>query len=62
MNETILTVRQVAERYGVTRPTIHTLIRQGQFPTGFCVGRLRRWRASDLDSWEQEQSRKGGKE
>lgn len=53
---TFLTDRQVAERYGVSRPTIWRWRNEGRFPLPVKLGpAVTRWRLADLERWEQTQ-------
>lgn len=53
MTEPMLTLEQVAERYGVTKVTIGRWHRAGEFPRPVRIGRrLIRWHAAMLDSFD----------
>lgn len=46
---------EVAIRYGVSRPTIWRLTKNGNFPKPVKLGAgSTRWRASDLEVWENQ--------
>lgn len=50
-----LSDRQVAERYSVTRNTIWTWSREGDFPTPHKLSeRCSRWRLDEIEAWESE--------
>ncbi|WP_165071854.1 helix-turn-helix transcriptional regulator [Paludisphaera rhizosphaerae] len=45
----LLTVEQVAERLSVSTRTVFRMAASGEFPSGFRVRNLRRWRSKDVD-------------
>ncbi len=47
----LLTARQVAERLGCSWRTVYRLADVGELPEGVKVGRLRRWDATEIESW-----------
>ncbi len=47
-NERLLTVKQVAERLQCSTRTVHRLAAKGKLPKPCRVGRLIRWRESDI--------------
>lgn len=50
-----LSVKQVADRYGVSTDTIWRWKRQGNFPKAVEVGpNVTRWRLSDLEAYESQ--------
>lgn len=52
-NDSYLSIGQVANRLGISRPTIYRWIARGDFPEGylFSMG-CRRWKHSDILAWE----------
>lgn len=53
----LLSVKAVCARLGVSRSTLYQLQHRDGFPSGIKVGAQRRWRASDIDAWIEEQAR-----
>ena len=51
MSERLLDYREVGRRLGVCRTQIWRMIHDGQLPEPLRMGRLRRWRESDIDAW-----------
>lgn len=47
-NEQLLTVKQVADRLQCSARTVHRLASKGKLPQPRRVGRLVRWRESDI--------------
>jgi len=43
-----LTASEIARRLNISTKTVRRWARQGKLPPGFKLGRLRRWRQSDL--------------
>jgi len=50
MNEQLMTIKEVADYLNITESTIYTWAQTGKLPA-FRVGRLWRFRRSDLDAW-----------
>lgn len=52
LQEALLRRREVEARTGLSRSSIHELIRQGRFPASIeLTGRSRCWIASEIDAW-----------
>ena len=51
MSERLLDYREVGLRLRVCRTQIWRMINDGRLPEPLRVGRLRRWRESDIDTW-----------
>jgi excisionase family DNA binding protein len=51
MDEQLLTVKEVAGRLRCSIRTVHRLSSEGRLPRPHRVGRLARWRWSDIDSF-----------
>jgi predicted DNA-binding transcriptional regulator AlpA len=49
--ERLLDVRMVAERLSISARAFWRLVKSGQAPAGCLVGRLRRWRAAEIDGF-----------
>lgn len=48
MTDTLLTVRQVAQRLGVSQRSVWKMLASGRIPQAARLGRSRRWRESDI--------------
>ncbi len=57
MNESVLTIKQIAEYLNVTERTIYNLLQRGELP-GFKVGVAWRFRKEDIDRWIQKNMKK----
>lgn len=57
MNESVLTIKQIAEYLNVTERTIYNLLQRGELP-GFKVGMAWRFRKEDIDKWIQRNMNK----
>ena len=51
--ERYLTMKDLTQRYGLSRFAIHKWMRRGFFPCGVRFGRARRWPLSQLMEWEE---------
>ncbi|GAA2735018.1 hypothetical protein GCM10009867_16400 [Pedococcus aerophilus] len=47
----LLTIDQVADRLGVTVPSVRWLRQDGRFAPAIRIGRRLRWDAADVDAW-----------
>lgn len=54
----LLTVRDFAEAYRVSVPTVYRILKRGDLPPLLKIGRASRIRATDAEAWA---SRLGGK-
>ena len=52
MTKDFYTVKELAERYGITRQTVRKLTNAGRLPAPLKVGHSARWRVSDIQTWE----------
>ena len=59
MAETVLTIEEVAKHLRVTKATIYNLLRDGNFPAGFRVGRVRRWQLSQIQEFMNTPAKAG---
>lgn len=51
----LLTVRDVCARCGLSRPTLYRRIAAGQFPGAVYIGsRSPRWRSDVIDAWMEQ--------
>lgn len=51
-SESILRLRCVLQRVGLSRSTLYHMVAAGQFPSAVALGeRAVGWRASDIDAW-----------
>lgn len=48
-----LTIKDLADRYGVSRASIYNHIKAGRFPQGVFIGRSHRWSVKELEAFEQ---------
>ena len=53
MSEQILTIKALMERYNCSKPTLYRQMRDGNFPKGISLGKLRRWPLSQIEAWEK---------
>jgi len=53
--------KQVAERFGVTRPTVWRWMHNGDFPEPVRLTKgCTRWRLSDVEAWEAARDQRKG--
>jgi predicted DNA-binding transcriptional regulator AlpA len=52
--------KDVADRYGFSIRFLYKLIKNGTFPSGRKIGRLRRWHDDDLRKFEASRSQAEG--
>lgn len=52
MNE-FLTIKQISQRYGVTKCTIFNWMHKGILPKGLKLGGVRLWAISDIEALER---------
>ncbi|MCW9698145.1 helix-turn-helix transcriptional regulator [Avibacterium sp. 20-129] len=57
-NQIYLSAREVAEKLGISRSGIYSLIRSSDFPTPIKFGRLSRWKIADIEHWLNTQEQK----
>ena len=50
-DERLLGMRQIMQMTSLSRPTIRKYIRNGDFPDGYRVGKVKRWKRSDIQEW-----------
>ena len=43
--------KDIARILGISKSGVFNLLQRGDFPVGIRVGRLRRWRLSDVKAW-----------
>ena len=52
MTDTFMNARQVAEKLGLSRSTIHRMVSEGRFPKPLQVShRAVRWKESEVSEW-----------
>lgn len=51
----LLSMQDLADRYGVPLQTVRVWRTKGYGPQGFPVGRFVRYRVADVEAWEQSQ-------
>ena len=49
----LLTISDLAERYGVTRQSIYNWRKSGKLPNCILIGQSRRWNITDIEAFEQ---------
>jgi excisionase family DNA binding protein len=54
--ESLLTVRDLGTRYGLTEAAVAELAKRGELP-GFKVGKAWRFRPSAIEKWERQRER-----
>ena len=53
--------KQLADRFGVNRPTVWRWVKQAGLPKPIKLsGGCTRWRLADLEKWESDKARKSG--
>ena len=52
MTKDFFTVKELAERYGITRQTVRKLTNAGRLPAPLKIGHSARWRVNDITAWE----------
>ena len=50
-----LTMKELAAQLKVTKTTLFSLMKRGQFPAGIRIGRCRRWNIDEIDRWAEAQ-------
>ncbi len=53
MSTEFLTIKDLMSRYQVTKATIHNWRNSGRLPQGMKIARTRRWKLSEIESWEK---------
>jgi excisionase family DNA binding protein len=59
MESTFLSVGDLADRYAVPVATIYAWLHKGTAPASLKVGKYRRFRLTDVESWEDERTTVG---
>lgn len=54
----LLTIKEVAQRLGVSHDFIYDRLARNEFPQGRKFGRLRRWPEEDISLWSEGKWRK----
>jgi len=54
MNEKLLTIQEVCKLVSLKKSTIYLYIQKNKFPKGKKIGRLSRWKLSDVRRWIEE--------
>jgi len=50
----LFTIDDVCDRYGITKATLHRMLKDGSAPVSFKIGHKRRFRKADLEEWEKK--------
>ena len=56
--DALLDASEVTKLLGVSRRTLESLLARAEGPIYLCIGRQRRWRPADVDSWIELQLEK----
>lgn len=51
LRKEMLQVSEVAAVCGISQSSVWRLVREGKFPQRHKIGRMARWRRSDLEAW-----------
>lgn len=54
MNTTLIDMKFICERLGMTDKWIYKLIQDGRFPKPIKLGRSSKWKLSEVDQWLQD--------
>jgi len=54
MEEKLLNIKQVCEIVGLKKSTVYLYIQQNNFPKPKKIGKLSRWRLSEIRRWIKE--------
>lgn len=49
--------RELAQNFKLSRSGIFNLIKRGNFPEGIKIGRCRRWKLKEIQTWIEKQSK-----
>ena len=47
-----LTISDLAERYGISKPSVYNYVRTGKLPKGIYIGHSHRWAITELEAFE----------
>lgn len=50
-NQIYFNAREIAEKLGVSRSGIYSLMRSSHFPAPIKIGRLSRWKIAEVTQW-----------
>lgn len=50
-NQTYLNAKEIADKLGVSRSGIYSLMKSSHFPAPIKIGRLSRWKVADVTQW-----------
>ena len=54
MEEKLLNIKEVCKIVGLKKSTIYLYIQQNKFPKAVKIGKLSRWKLTDIRSWMKE--------
>ena len=54
----LLNVRQVAQMLSMSERNVRALVSSREFPSPLMIGRLSRWRVTDLERWIEDDLRR----
>ena len=50
-NQTYFNAQEIAEKLGISRSGIYSLMKSSHFPAPIKIGRLSRWKVADVTQW-----------
>lgn len=54
LEKSILRIRDITQKYGISRSTVYREIKRGRFPIPVKVtDKISGWRAEDMEAWSQ---------
>lgn len=53
MNKQFLSIKELSERYGISKASAYNYIRDGKLPAGIHIGKSHRWPLSELEAFER---------
>lgn len=56
--EKLLDVNGVSEQLNISKRSLEQILARGEGPRHLLIGRLRRWRRSEVDEWVEQRLRK----
>ena len=54
MEEKLLNIKEVSKMSGLKKSTIYSYIKKDKFPKPKKIGKLSRWKLSDIRNWMEE--------
>ena len=53
MNKQFLSIKELSERYGISKASAYNYVRDGKLPRGIHIGKAHRWALSELEAFER---------